>query len=58
MTKHSDETTRRRRAIHDQIDENLRRVYKDALTEEVPDRFRQLLAQLKAQGTAGQGDEK
>ncbi len=31
-----------------QIDENLKRVYQDALSEEVPDRFKDLLAQLKA----------
>lgn len=31
-----------------QIDENLKRVYQAALSEEVPDRFKELLAQLKA----------
>ncbi|WP_395540689.1 NepR family anti-sigma factor [Neotabrizicola sp. sgz301269] len=31
-----------------QIDENLKRVYQDALSEEVPDRFKDLLAQLQA----------
>jgi hypothetical protein len=31
-----------------QIDENLKRVYQEALSEEVPDRFKDLLAQLKA----------
>lgn len=31
-----------------QIDENLKRVYQTALVEEVPDRFKQLLQQLKA----------
>lgn len=31
-----------------QIDENLKRVYQEALSEEVPDRFKELLAQLKA----------
>ncbi len=30
------------------IDENLKRIYDDALKEEVPDRFKALLAQLKA----------
>ncbi len=33
-----------------QIDENLRRVYQQALDEAVPDRFLQLLSQLKDQG--------
>ncbi len=35
-------------AIKAQIDENLKRVYHDALVDEVPDRFTELLAQLKA----------
>ncbi len=30
------------------IDENLKRVFEDALDTEVPDRFKQLLEQLKA----------
>ncbi|QYK41443.1 MAG: hypothetical protein KF887_19110 [Paracoccaceae bacterium] len=30
-----------------EIDENLKRVYQAALSEEVPDRFRLLLAQLR-----------
>jgi hypothetical protein len=33
-------------AIKAQIDENLKKVYQSALEEEVPDRFKQLLAQL------------
>jgi hypothetical protein len=35
-------------SLRKDIDENLKRVYDDALKEEVPDRFKQLLAQLKA----------
>ncbi len=35
-----------RSAIRTQIDENLRRVYDEVLTEDVPDRFRELLARL------------
>ncbi|WP_419247629.1 NepR family anti-sigma factor [Salipiger abyssi] len=31
------------------IDENLRRVYQDMLDEAVPDRFLDLIAQLRAQ---------
>lgn len=38
----------KRQAIRAQIDENLRLVYKSVLDEELPDRFRDLLAQLKA----------
>ena len=34
--------------IKAQIEENLKRVYQSALTEEVPDRFKLLLQQLKA----------
>ena len=33
------------------IDANLKRVYQELVDEEVPDRFRDLLAQLKAQDT-------
>lgn len=32
-----------------EIDENLRKVYEDVLKEEVPDRFKNLLDQLRAQ---------
>ncbi len=34
-------------SLQQQIDENLKRVYDEALKEEIPDRFLQLLAQLK-----------
>lgn len=33
--------------IEDQIDENLRRIYDDIVKEEVPDRFKLLLDQLR-----------
>ena len=32
-----------------QIDENLRRVYREMVEEEVPDRFQQLIEQLRKQ---------
>lgn len=35
-------------AIKTQIDENLKRVYNEALNEDVPDRFKELLAKLRA----------
>lgn len=35
-------------AIKTQIDENLKKVYQAALDEEIPDRFKDLLAQLAA----------
>lgn len=34
--------------LRQDINENLKRVFNEALEEEVPDRFKQLLAQLKA----------
>lgn len=37
--------------LKQQIDENLKRVYQDALNEEVPDRFKQLLERLKEKGS-------
>lgn len=40
-------------SIRSQIDENLKRAYHEVLTEEVPDRFKELLAQLRAK-EAGQ----
>jgi hypothetical protein len=33
--------------LQEEIDQNLKRVYHDALNQEVPDRFKQLLEQLK-----------
>ncbi|MCA0042245.1 NepR family anti-sigma factor [Celeribacter litoreus] len=35
-----------------QIDENLRRVYQKVVEEDVPDRFKELLEQLRAQETS------
>lgn len=40
-------TPERNAPIKAQIDENLKRVYQAALVEEVPDRFKLLLQQLK-----------
>ena len=34
--------------LQHEIDQNLKRVYENALNEEVPDKFKILLAQLKA----------
>jgi hypothetical protein len=48
MKKEKDEDVPKRQAIREQIDENLRRVYTATLNEELPDRFRDLLEQLKA----------
>lgn len=53
MTKDRHEVGPDRRAIRAQIDENLKRVYTAALNEELPDRFRDLLAQLKARDSGG-----
>lgn len=50
MKKEKGEDVPKRQAIHEQIDENLRRVYTATLNEELPDRFRDLLEQLKSKG--------
>ena len=41
--------------VSDQIDANLKRVYREIVGDDVPDRFRQLLDQLRSQD-AGAGD--
>lgn len=43
MKHHSTEPSR----LQQQIDENLKRVYQEALEEQVPDRFKNLLEQLR-----------
>jgi hypothetical protein len=40
---------RRRAAVEKQIDENLKRVYEQDITDDVPDRFMELLQKLKEQ---------
>ncbi|WP_374397856.1 NepR family anti-sigma factor [Tabrizicola sp.] len=55
MRKDKDEDAPKRQAIREQIDENLKRVYAAALNEELPDRFRDLLAQLKGKDGPGAG---
>lgn len=40
-----------------QIDENLKRVYQETLEENIPDRFRDLLAQLRRQDEPGEDEE-
>lgn len=47
-----------RLALRTQIDENLRRVYDEVLTEAVPDRFLQLLAQLNSAAPVSADAEK
>jgi ribosomal protein L12E/L44/L45/RPP1/RPP2 len=42
--------------IKAQIEENLKRVYQSALVEEVPDRFKLLLQQLKDKDAQNTGD--
>lgn len=36
--------------LKEQIDENLKRVYQEALDEQLPDRFRDLIEQLRRKG--------
>ncbi|MDF3605169.1 NepR family anti-sigma factor [Paracoccus sp. DMF-8] len=50
MNKRREE--RRRAEIEKQIDENLRRVYDEDTQQDVPDRFKLLLEQLRGQATA------
>jgi hypothetical protein len=40
--------SKRKNRLHEQIDENLKRVYEEALSQEIPDRFKELIAQLRA----------
>ena len=47
MTSKRDD--RRKAAVEKQIDENLRRVYEQDVTEQIPDRFLALLEQLREQ---------
>jgi hypothetical protein len=56
MTKDKNEDGPDRRAIRAQIDENLKLVYSAALNDQLPDRFRDLLAQLKSKGGGGKDD--
>lgn len=35
--------------LQHEIDQNLKRVYQEALSEDIPDRFKKLLEQLKKQ---------
>jgi hypothetical protein len=44
--------------VDQQIDENLKRVYDDVLNEAVPDRFHDLIAQLKDADMARQSERK
>jgi hypothetical protein len=44
-------TGKKKSNVDQQIDENLRRVYNDALHENVPDRFTDLIRQLKESET-------
>lgn len=53
MAGFSEDDTPKRQAIRAQIDENLKRVYAQALSEELPDRFKDLLAQLKSGALPG-----
>lgn len=46
---------RDRQALKATIEENLRKVYQEVLGEEVPDRFKLLLEQLRQQSAAPNG---
>ena len=49
MTSLGRRSERRRAAIEKQIDENLRRVYEQEATQQIPDKFLQLLDKLREQ---------
>ncbi len=57
MKKDKEEDVPNRQAIRAQIDENLKRVYAATLNEELPDRFRDLLEQLKSKAAGTGGSE-
>ncbi len=40
--------TGKKKTVEEQIDDNLKRVYQEAASEPLPDKFLSLLAQLKA----------
>ncbi|MBF9044329.1 hypothetical protein HKCCE4037_13380 [Rhodobacterales bacterium HKCCE4037] len=48
MDNNPKDASRGAEAVARQIDENLRRVYDAAINEDLPDRFKDLLAQLKS----------
>ncbi len=47
MKQEKESKDRPGRDLRDQIDQNLRRVYQDAVQQEVPERFRLLIEQLR-----------
>jgi hypothetical protein len=49
-------TGKKKTDVDQQIDENLRRVFDDALNQDVPDKFMDLIRQLK--DSEGQSDPK
>ncbi|MGR3506756.1 MAG: NepR family anti-sigma factor [Paracoccaceae bacterium] len=51
MTQDDQRPERKGLGLKRQIDENLKRVYQDALEEDVPDRFKELLERLRAKET-------
>ncbi|WP_374429421.1 NepR family anti-sigma factor [Tabrizicola sp.] len=57
MKKDKEGDVPNRQAIRAQIDENLKRVYAATLNEELPDRFRDLLAQLQNKAAGKDGAE-
>lgn len=46
---------KRKTEIDRQIDENLKRVYQTTLEQDVPDKFKNLLEQLRKQGEGEKG---
>lgn len=48
LTKDQNDDPMKKARIRSQINENLRRVYQETLDQDIPDRFQDLLAQLRA----------
>lgn len=48
---------RKKSNVDRQIDESLKRVYDDALNEEIPDKFLELIAKLRASGSEADDDK-
>ena len=47
QSRHAVEPDKKKTKVREEIDANLKRVYSDALKEDVPDKLKQLLAQLR-----------
>ncbi len=56
MASDTEKSRATRRNMNKQIDENLKRAYDATVSEELPDRFKDLIAKLKAKDEAPKDD--